>query len=368
MSCFDNDHLTISNIIIDFEENLLLISDFNKSLFSINNLEEFNNLRAELNEQLMNIENETTILINTLKIIQYSIRKFYDDYAKIKCGYEENEIKLKSKINENKSLLNKYEEIEKQINYKNQIIEEQNKHILELVKLNKNNDKIIKDLKYQVKHKNTHSLFIENEKTNSSNENKTISNEKIIHYKNFLKMKNKFNNNFKNDFESLTEERNKINKSKCINNYNDNLLEKQNLQTKISSTIENEKYIFRDDLEENENIDKDNNNLTPNNKKEINNKIKLIEKEKYNSSVQMIKENTKDKILNKISEDKIIKKLKRKGKSAKNIHKIKNKNFEFDEVNNKLTKYFIFNLQREKILNNKNFLKFIKEKTPKYKI
>ena len=111
-----------------------------------------------------------------------------------------------------------------------------------------------------------------------------------------------------------------------------------------------------------------NNNLTSNNKREINNKIKLIEKEKYNSSVQMIKENTKDKILNKISEDKIIKKLKRKGKSAKNIHKIKNKNFEFDEVNNKLTKYFLFNLQREKILNNKNFLKFIKEKTPKYKI
>ena len=381
MSCFDNDHLTISNIIIDFEENLLLISDFNKSSFSINNLEEFNNLRAELNDQLMNIENETTILINTLKIIQYSIRKFYDDYAKIKCCYEENEIKLKSKINENKTLLNKYEEIEKQINYKNQIIEEQNKHILELVKLNKNNDKIIKDLKYQVKHKNTHSLFIENEKTNSSNENKTISNEKIIHYKNFLKMKNKFNNNFKNDFESLTEERNKINiKSKFINNYKDNLLEKPNLQTKISSTIENEKYIFRDDLEENENIDNNfiknekirdnnnNNNLTSNNKREINNKIKLIEKEKYNSSVQMIKENTKDKILNKISEDKIIKKLKRKGKSAKNIHKIKNKNFEFDEVNNKLTKYFLFNLQREKILNNKNFLKFIKEKTPKYKM
>ena len=380
MSCFDNDHLTISNIIIDFEENLLLISDFNKSLFSINNLEEFNNLRAELNDQLMNIENETTILINTLKIIQYSIRKFYDDYAKIKCCYEENEIKLKSKINENKTLLNKYEESEKQINYKNQIIEEQNKHILELVKLNKNNDKIIKDLKYQVKHKNTLSLFIENEKTNSSNENKTISNEKIIHYKNFLKMKNKFNNNFKNDFESLTEERNKINKSKFINNYKDNLLEKPNLQTKISSTIENEKYIFRDDLEENENIDNNfiknekirdnnnNNNLTSNNKREINNKIKLIEKEKYNSSVQMIKENTKDKILNKISEDKIIKKLKRKGKSAKNIHKIKNKNFEFDEVNNKLTKYFLFNLQREKILNNKNFLKFIKEKTPKYKI
>lgn len=71
--------------------------------------------------------------------------------------------------------------------------------------------------------------------------------------------------------------------------------------------------------------------------------------------------------MNKISEDKTTKKLKRKGQSAKNIHKNKDKNFEFDLENKKLTKYFIFNLQREKILNNKNLIKFIKQKTPKYK-
>ena len=105
MSYFDNDHLKISNLIIDFEENLLLISDFSKLLFSINNLDEFKNLRAELNEQLMNIENETNILLNTLKIIQYSIRKLYDDYATIKYSYEDNEIKLKSKFNEIQALL-----------------------------------------------------------------------------------------------------------------------------------------------------------------------------------------------------------------------------------------------------------------------
>ena len=378
MSYFDNDHLKISNLIIDFEENLLLISDFNKLLFSINNLDEFKNLRAELNEQLMNIENETNILLNTLKIIQYSIRKLYDDYATIKYIYEDNEIKLKSKFNEIQALLNKNKENEKQINYKSQIIEEQNKHILELVKLNKNNDKIIKDLKAQIKHKNVHNYLNEKNKTNTSNENKTINKDKIIHYRNFLKMKNNFNNNLKNDFESLTEERNKTNiKNKFINEYKNNLSEIPNLKTKIVSTIENEKYEFRDDLELNENIDKiivktentkDDSILNLNKKREINNKIKLNEKQKYNSIVQMINENTKNKILNEISEEKIIKKLKRKGKSAKNIHKIKNKNFEFDVINNKLTKYFLFNLQREKILNNKKFFKYIKEKTPKYKI
>lgn len=378
MSYFDNDHLKISNLIIDFEENLLLISDFSKLLFSINNLDEFKNLRAELNEQLMNIENETNILLNTLKIIQYSIRKLYDDYATIKYIYEDNEIKLKSKFNEIQALLNKNKENEKQINYKSQIIEEQNKHILELVKLNKNNDKIIKDLKTQIKHKNVHNYLNEKNKTNTSNENKTINKDKIIHYRNFLKMKNNFNNNLKNDFESLTEERNKTNiKNKFINEYKNNLSEIPNLKTKIVSTIENEKYEFRDDLELNENIDKiivktentkDDSILNLNKKREINNKIKLNEKQKYNSIVQMINENTKNKILNEISEEKIIKKLKRKGKSAKNIHKIKNKNFEFDVINNKLTKYFLFNLQREKILNNKKFFKYIKEKTPKYKI
>ena len=88
---------------------------------------------------------------------------------------------------------------------------------------------------------------------------------------------------------------------------------------------------------------------------------------KYNSNNQMINENNRDKILNKMSEDKTKKKLKRKGQSAKNIHKIKNKNFEFEIENNKLTKYFLFNLQREKVLNNKNLIKFIRQKTPKYK-
>ena len=72
MSYFSSDHLKISNIIIDFEENISSISNFNKLLSNINNLDEFNNLRNELCNQLNNIENETNILINTLKIIQFA--------------------------------------------------------------------------------------------------------------------------------------------------------------------------------------------------------------------------------------------------------------------------------------------------------
>ena len=62
MSYFSNDHLKISDIIIDFEENISLISNANKLLLTINNLDEFNNLKTELSEKLNNIENDTNIL------------------------------------------------------------------------------------------------------------------------------------------------------------------------------------------------------------------------------------------------------------------------------------------------------------------
>ena len=376
MSYFNNDHLKISNIIIDFEENISSISNFNKLLSNINNLDEFNNLRNELCNQLNNIENETNILINTLKIIQFNIRKLYDDKAKIVYENEDLEIKLKARINDINILLKKNKEIENQINYKNQIIEEQNNHILDLIKTNKNNSKLIKDLKYQLHNKKNYNSKNNIKKADTSLKNEIINNDKIIHYKNFINMKKNFNKNIKNKDPTLTEENNKINiKNKLIGNYKKDSSENSFIKPKNISTIDNEKYIFKEDLEKN---DEDNNLiknkttiddsfLTFNHKKEASNNDKMSDNIKYNSNNQVINKNNKDKIFNKMSEDKIIKKLKRKGQSAKNIHKIKNKNFEFDIENNRLTKYFIFNLQREKILNNKNFIKFIKQKTPKYK-
>ena len=363
MSYFTSDHLKISNIIIDFEENLLLISGFNKSLAAISNLDDFNNLKSQLNEQLINIENETNILINTLKIIQYNIRQLYDDFAKMKCNNEELNTKLKTKINDNFILLNKNKEIEKIINYKNQIIEEQNKHILELVKFKKNNENTIKELKDKLNNKNDQDLIKNEGKTDFPNKNRT-------------------NKNYKNNFSNLTEENNKMTiKNKIIINYKKNYPEKPFPKTKNVSTIDNEKYIFRDELEQNDEDNKDNyikskttiNNSTStiNNKQDLTNNDNIKENKKCNSNYEIIHENMKDKILNennKKNVEKNIKKLKRKGHSVKNIHKIKNKNFEFDISNNKLTRYFLFNLQREKILNNKNIIKFIREKTPKYKI
>ena len=378
MSYFNDDHLKISDIIIDFEENITLISNFNELLLSINNLDQFNNLKIQLNDKLTNIENETNTLINTLKIIQFNIRKLYDDFAKMKCSYNEIEKKLKTIINDNYLLLNKNKDLEKQINYKNIIIDEQNKHILELIKSNKNNDKLIKDLKYQVKNRKNNYIINNKTKVIYNNQNQTINNDKIIHYEKFLDLKNIFNQNLKKQITTLTETNNKIN-----NQFNRDISEASIIIKKNISTKENEKYIFKDELgnnnEDNENNNKiknetsiNNNSSIYNDKNEINCNIKLNTNIENNSNKKSIIENTKDKILNNKSNkncfEKNIKKLKRKGSSAKNIHKIKNKNFEFDIGNNKLTSYFLFNLQREKLLNNHNTMEFIRKKNRKFKI
>ena len=380
MSYFTNDHLKISDIIIDFEENMTLISNTKKLLLSINNLDEFNNLKAELNEKLNNIENDTNILINTLKIIQYNIRKLYDDYAKIQCSNGDLENKLKAIINDNYALINKSREMEKQINYKNIIINEQNKHIKELLKSNKYNDKLIKDLKNKIKSKNSQYKIPRKIKSDIPNANKTIANDKIFYYENFLNLKNIFNKNIKKQISILTENNNGTNiKYKTNSNLKNEPSEASNVKTKNFSTIDNGKYIFKDELQQTEdeyinnkikrnetaiNINKNSNIF---NKRKINNnefKENII---KFSTNKKSY-ENAKDKILNNVNNknkthsNSNTKKMKRKGQSAKNIFKVKNKNFEFGDENSKLTSYFLFNLQREKILNNKNTFEYSNKK------
>ena len=377
MSYFTNDHLKISDIIIDFEENMTLISNTKKLLLSINNLDEFNNLKAELNEKLNNIENDTNILINTLKIIQYNIRKLYDDNAKIQCSNGDLENKLKAIINDNYALINKSREMEKQINYKNIIINEQNKHIKELLKSNKYNDKLIKDLKNKIKSKNSQYKIPNKIKSDIPNANKTIANDKIFYYENFLNLKNIFNKNIKKQISILTENNNGTNiKYKTNSNLKNEPSEASNVKTKNFSTIDNGKYIFKDELQQTEdeyinnkikrnetaiNINKNSNIF---NKRKINNnefKENII---KFSTNKKSY-ENAKDKILNNVNNkhkthsNSNTKKMKRKGQSAKNIFKVKNKNFEFGDENSKLTSYFLFNLQREKILNNKNTFEYL---------
>ena len=380
MSYFTNDHLKISDIIIDFEENMTLITNTKKLLLSINNLDEFNNLKAELNEKLNNIENDTNILINTLKIIQYNIRKLYDDNAKIQCSNGDLENKLKAIINDNYALINKSREMEKQINYKNIIINEQNKHIKELLKSNKYNDKLIKDLKNKIKSKNSQYKIPNKIKSDIPNANKTIANDKIFYYENFLNLKNIFNKNIKKQISILTENNNGTNiKYKTNSNLKNEPSEASNVKTKNFSTIDNGKYIFKDELQQTEdeyinnkikrnetaiNINKNSNIF---NKRKINNnefKENII---KFSTNKKSY-ENAKDKILNNVNNkhkthsNSNTKKMKRKGQSAKNIFKVKNKNFEFGDENSKLTSYFLFNLQREKILNNKNTFEYLNKK------
>ena len=380
MSYFTNDHLKISDIIIDFEENMTLISNTKKLLLSINNLDEFNNLKGELNEKLNNIENDTNILINTLKIIQYNIRKLYDDYAKIQCSNGDLENKLKAIINDNYALINKSREMEKQINYKNIIINEQNKHIKELLKSNKYNDKLIKDLKNKIKSKNIQYKIPRKIKSDIPNANKTIANDKIFYYENFLNLKNIFNKNIKKQISILTENNNGTNiKYKTNSNLKNEPSEASNVKTKNFSTIDNGKYIFKDELQQTEdeyinnkikrnetttNINKNSNIF---NKRKINNnefKENII---KFSTNKKSY-ENAKDKILNNVNNkhkthsNSNTKQMKRKGQSAKNIFKVKNKNFEFGDENSKLTSYFLFNLQREKILNNKNTFEYLSKK------
>ena len=380
MSYFTNDHLKISDIIIDFEENMTLISNTKKLLLSINNLDEFNNLKAELNEKLNNIENDTNILINTLKIIQYNIRKLYDDNAKIQCSNGDLENKLKAIINDNYALINKSREMEKQINYKNIIINEQNKHIKELLKANKYNDKLIKDLKNKIKSKNIQYKIPSKIKSDIPNANRTIPNDKIFYYENFLNLKNIFNKNIKKQISILTENNNGTNiKYKTNSNLKNEPSEASNAKTKNFSTIDNGKYIFKDELQQTEdeyinnkikrnetaiNINKNSNIF---NKRKINNnefKENII---KFSTNKKSY-ENAKDKILNNVNNkhkthsNSNTKKMKRKGQSAKNIFKVKNKNFEFGDENSKLTSYFLFNLQREKILNNKNTFEYLNKK------
>ena len=380
MSYFTNDHLKISDIIIDFEENMTLITNTKKLLLSINNLDEFNNLKEELNEKLNNIENDTNILINTLKIIQYNIRKLYDDYAKIQSSNSDLENKLKAIINDNYALINKSREMEKQINYKNIIINEQNKHIKELLKSNKYNDKLIKDLKNKIKSKNSQYKIPSKIKSDIPNANKTIANDKIFYYENFLNLKNIFNKNIKKQISILTENNNGTNiKYKTNSNLKNEPSEASNVKTKNFSTIDNGKYIFKDELQQTEdeyinnkikrnetaiNINKNSNIF---NKRKINNnefKENII---KFSTNKKSY-ENAKDKILNNVNNkhkthsNSNTKQMKRKGQSAKNIFKVKNKNFEFGDENSKLTSYFLFNLQREKILNNKKTFEYLNKK------
>ena len=422
MTYFNNDHLQINNIIIDFEDNISKISSFNQILNSIDNIDKFFDIRKQLNNLLTDIENETNTLINTLKVIQYNIRKLYDDFSMLQNNYEDIEDKLKMIINQNSLLLNKNKDINEQINYKNQIIDNQERHIYKLTEIIKINERMLNGL--------NNKKDIQNKKNISDNYIEKILNKKIIKNKNNTNNKKNNNNQLnynlkKNNSASFKkpEEHNIINNvkdSNTIENYSKRVYDlniNNNRNTSIIdknliNSVNTGKYIFNDDLDQdvedtNIHITKNENNNAMIIKNRINKVEKIISiiynnnnlylklKEKYGDDLdnKIINENVSseflDQILNDISEffeqkdkDKNIKSNNRystkkgnnldeliisfgKGDKHKRNKDIYNNFFKDDDNNNKLTNYFLFNLHRERMIDSQQKKENLRPKTPK---
>jgi len=307
MSYFNNDHLQINNIIIDFEENISKISSFNQILNSIDNMDEFIDLRNQLHNLFTDMENDTSTLINTLKIIQYNIRKLYDDFSLLQNNYEDIEEKLKMIVNDNSSLINKNKEINEQIKTKNQIIMGQENYINKLIEIIKNNENIIKEKNIQNKNKNIQNknrtiqneydiykkVINNNEKTTekkpinikiNSIKNNTSKKSSTNHFHNDLRKNNSVN--YKKTENTNISNNNNIKELNTIENYskrnyeitsnNTNTNKNISFNNKnITNSINTGNYIFNDDFEPDEDKNNKNKKYNINDSK---NKIEKVEK------------------------------------------------------------------------------------------
>ena len=282
MSYLNNDHLKINNIIIDFEENINKISILSQALSSIESLEEFNEVRAQLNNSLIDIENDTITLINTLKIIQYNNRKLYDDYSLLQNDYEEKDAKLKMVINENQLLSNKNQELNDKVNYlvnniyNNENLIEGNKAKSNLEeynskkninathgnKKNKNSSNIY-NLKYKSSSNNKKNKFLTNNKEEKSN--------KIIKEKKFSKSNNNKIHKISKVIKSNKSNKN-INDNKIIKNnkdigYNNNIIQNHEITNKINKDLNNTNIIYSKKNDNNIFNNNDNSFISANDKK-----------------------------------------------------------------------------------------------------
>ena len=385
MAYFDNDHLLINNIMIDLEQNINKISNCNQLLNQINNIDEFRELRNQLNLLFNDIESDSKTIINTLKVIQFNIRKLYDDFSLFQNNYQDIEIKLKTIINDNSLLINKNKELNELLKDKNKTIEDQREYICKSIK------------------KEGNKRLIMNEKL-SNNSNK--KNEK---FNKELKAKAEFNISDNGNMKSnYNEYHNKLRKNYSVNNKktdNNNLSNyNKNIPFPVRS-INSQKYIFNDELDENGNKSINNNGKFETNNNGINskNKIELVEKiisliynnkqlylslkQKYGNNVynKIVNNNVKIDFLERILKDiHELSKIKVKNKDNKNekLNALINKeNTDFQRMSNvitntaifnidansgTLTNYFLFNLQREKMIDNFQRKEHIRPKTPKF--
>ena len=438
MSYFNNDHLQINNIIIDFEENISKISSFNQILNSIDNMDEFIDLRNQLHNLFTDMENDTSTLINTLKIIQYNIRKLYDDFSLLQNNYEDIEEKLKMIVNDNSSLINKNKEINEQIKTKNQIIMGQENYINKLIEIIKNNENMIKEKNIQNKNKNIQNknktiqneyniykkVINNNEKTSekkpinikiNSIKNSTSKKSSTNHFHNDLRKNNSVNlkkaenNNISNNnnIKELNTIENYSKRNYEITSNNTNTNKNISFNNKnITNSINTGNYIFNDDFEPDENKNNKNQKYNINDSK---NKIEKVEKiisiiynnndlysklkVKYGDNLdsKIINENVSSEFLEQILKD-IYEFSGEKENNNKNNQLSDNKGknninelilksgtadkykrnldyninfFKNDENGLKLTNYFLFNLHREKMIDNQQRRDYKRPKTPK---
>ena len=418
MTYFNNDHLQINNIIIDFEENIGKISSISQIINSIDNFEEFIELKNQLHNLFTDIENDTSTLINTLKIIQYNIRKLYDDFSLMQNNYEDIEEKLKMIINDNTLLIHKNKELNEQIQLKNQKINEQEINIQKLIQIIKNNEILINEVSNKEDSKNKTADIGKNKyKTILKGNKPSIENEKKNNFNHSIYNMRKNNSaatynisNIIKDTNTIENYSKKNNEFANINNVNNND-KSQTIDKNANNSISTGKYIFNDDFDQDEGVNNDNINIEKNNIINIKNRIEKVEKiisiiykdnnvflmlkTKYGDDLEnkIINENVSpeflDKILKDISEfselrkndknknNKLSSKKEKINKNEINLntgkggdkHR-KNKDFNLnlfqnDKGESKLTDYFLFNLQREKMIDSQQRTEYIRPKTPK---
>ena len=293
MSNFDNDHLKINYLIIEFEKNINIILNVNQNLSSIQSLEEFSKAKSQMSNSLNNILKNITVLITALKLIQYNNRKLYDDYIIIQNNYEQVTNKANNYFSDNLFLLS------------------DNKKLY---------DKVIEQEKIITKLNGVTTLnkMFEYSKIQKKKENENIKNNCIIN----LKKYNHCNNTIQN----------------YIFNKNFDIEDNHKIPSKDNSKYEDSKIFY--------NSNKKNNNLNINKTSTINEQNTSI----YNliSSPSTLSFN---KYLSHNSSKTKFEHYKRNIRKKK-VQKSNLFPFKGGESHGNLTNYFLFNLRREKVINN----------------
>ena len=128
-----NDHLSIDNRIMTIEQSVNKVSEMRNSLYQIFSYEEFKNYRSELGQYLFDVESEIHTILELLKEIQETNRKFYDSYAQLENDYSEAKKKATIGFNNTNNLKQKLIDAGKQIEYLSNMNTNQEEYINELI-------------------------------------------------------------------------------------------------------------------------------------------------------------------------------------------------------------------------------------------